>query len=176
MIMNKLQVLAIFIVFFVPLSISQINAQSLYVDVRVGDMDSIEESKYKATGVSILRNSDGDLISVVRVDATRYLDDPIIDKFLESNPDHLVKKGVVGDKKITLYRVEVDHHYPECIEKEFEVPGYNDLCNWYHRAFVTMLGVTDEKYQYTIFRGLNHGFTLKPLDDVITVWHILSKD
>ena len=48
-------------------------------------MDKIGESKYKASGVSVLRNSDGELISVVRVDATRYLDDPIVDKFLNKH-------------------------------------------------------------------------------------------
>ena len=53
-----MHIFLIIMVFFVPIFISQVYAQSLYVDVRVGDMDKIEESKYIASGVSVLRNSD----------------------------------------------------------------------------------------------------------------------
>ena len=39
-----------------------------------------------------------------------------------------------------------------------------------------MLGVNDEKGEsHTIFRGLNHVFTVKSLDNVKTIWHIISK-
>jgi hypothetical protein len=34
-------------------------------------------------------------------------------------------------------------------------------------------GSTDS---YTIFRGLNHGFLVKPLDVVTTYWDIISKN
>ena len=173
--MNKIQVFSICIVFFLPLCISQIHAQSLYVDARVGDMDRIEESKYKASGVTVVRNSNGELVSVIRVDASRYLNDPIVDKFLESEPEFLIKQGIVGEKRVSLFEVEVDYYNPECIEETFQVPGYNDPCNWYHRVFVTMLGITDEKGEsYNAFRGLNHVYTLKTMDDITTIWHILS--
>ena len=164
-------------VFFVPIFISQVYAQSLYVDVTIGDMDKIEESKYKASGVSVLRNSDGELISVVRVDATRYLNDPIVDKFLKSDPDYLIKQGTINGERVSLHEVEVNYYNPECLDRMFEVPGYNDECNWYHRAFVTMLGINDEEGEsYTIFRGLNHVYTIKSLDDVKTTWHIITRN
>jgi hypothetical protein len=39
-----------------------------------------------------------------------------------------------------------------------------------------MLGVNDEKGEtHTIFRGLNHVFTVKSFDDVTTIWHIITK-
>ena len=58
----------------------------------------------------------------------------------------------------------------------FDVIGYKNECAWYHRAYVTMLGVNDEKGEsHTIFRGLNHVFTVKSLDNVKTIWHIISK-
>ena len=116
--------------FFVPIFISQVYAQSLYVDVTVGDMDKIEESKYIASGVSVLRNSDGELISVVRVDATRYLDDPIVDEFLKSDPDYLIKQGTINGQRVSLHEVEVEYYNPECLDRIFDVPGYNDECNW----------------------------------------------
>ena len=174
--MKKIHILLLLMILIVPICISQVYAQSLYVDVTVGDMDKIEESKYRASGISVLRNSDGELISVVRVDATRYLDDPIIDIFLESNPDYLKKQGTINGEKITLHEIKAKYLYPECLEEKFDVSGYDDKCEWYHRAYVTMLGVNDEKGEtYTIFRGLNHVFTVKSFDDVTTIWHIITK-
>ena len=173
--MKKMHIFLIIMVFFVPIFISQVYAQSLYVDVTVGDMDKIGESKYKASGVSVLRNSDGGLISVVRVDAARYFDNPIVDEFLNSNPDFLIKQGTVNGEKVSLHEVNVDYYNPECLPKVFEVPGYDNECDWYHRAFVTMLAVNDDKGEsYTILRGLNHVYTVRSLDDVTTTWHIIT--
>ena len=173
--MNKVYVVFVIMVFVIPISISQVYAQSLYVDARTGDMDKIEESKYRATGVSVLRNSDGELISVVRVDAARYFDNPIVDEFLNSNPDFLIKQGTVNGEKVSLHEVNVYYYNPECLPKVFEVPGYDNECDWYHRAFVTMLAVNDDKGEsYTILRGLNHVYTVRSLDDVTTTWHIIT--
>ena len=175
--MKKMHIFLIIMVFFVPIFISQVYAQSLYLDVIIGDMDKIEESKYIASGVSVLRNSDGELISVVRVDAKRYLNDPIVDKFLKSDPDYLIKQGTIDGQRVSLHEVEIDYYNPECLDRVFDVPGYNDECNWYHRAFVTMLGINDEQGEsYTIFRGLNHVYTVRSLDDITTTWHIITKD
>ena len=175
--MKKIHILILVMVFLIPICISQVYAQSLYVDVTVGDMAKIEKSKYIASGVSILRNSDGGLVSVVRVDATRYLDDPIIDEFLKSNPNYLIKQGTINGKEVKLHEIEAEYSYPKCLEKVFEVVGYNDECHWYHRAYVTMLGINDEKGEsHTIFRGLNHVFTVKALDTLTTTWHIITKD
>ena len=174
--MKIIQILILVMVFLIPICISQVYAQSLYVDVTVGDMDKIEKSKYIASGVSILRNSDGGLVSVVRVDATRYLDDPIIDEFLKSNPNYLIKQGTINGKEVKLHEIEAEYSYPKCLEKVFDVLGYNDECQWYHRAYVTMLGINDEEGEsHTIFRGLNHVFTVKSMDIVTTTWHIITK-
>ena len=44
-----------------------------------------------------------------------------------------------------------------------------------NKAIITMLGITDEKGEsYNAFRGLNHVYTLKTMDDITTIWHILS--
>ena len=174
--MKKIHLLFLVMILVVPICISQVYAQSLYVDVSVGDMDPIEESKYRATGISVLRNSDGGLISVVRVDATRYLNDPVVDRFLKSNPDYLVKQGTINGERVSLHKVEVDSNNPECLTNLYQIPGYSDPCEYYHRAFVTMLGINDEEGEsHTIFRGLNHVYTVKSLDDVTTIWHIITQ-
>ena len=175
--MKKIHVIILVMVLVAPICISQVYAQTLYVDARIGDMDKIGESKYRASGVSVLRNSDGELISVIRVDATRYFNNPVVDRFLNSNPDFLIKQGTVNGEKVSLHEVEIDYFNPECLEKVFDVQGYNEECNWYHRAYVTMLGINDEKGEsHTIFRGLNHVFTVKALDTLTTTWHIITKD
>ena len=176
--MEKIRYFIFVIILLVPVSISTAYAQSLYVDARVGDMNEIDDSKYSATAVSIVRNADGELISVVRIDATRYLADPIVDEFLNSNPDMLIKTGVVDKQKVNLYRTIAEYNNPECLERLFDVSGYDNKCEWYHRAFVTMLGVNkdDTGEKFTIFRGLNHGFVVKPLYDVTTIWDIITKD
>ena len=174
--MKKIHLLFLVMILVVPICISQVYAQSLYVDVSVGDMDPIEESKYRATGISVLRNSDGGLISVVRVDATRYLNDPVVDRFLKSNPDYLVKQGTINGERVSLHKVEVDYNNPECLTNLYQIPGYSDPCEYYHRAFVTMLGINDEEGEsHTIFRGLNHVYTVISLDDVTTIWHIITQ-
>jgi len=174
--MKKIHILLLVTILVIPICVSQVYAQTLYVDSRIGDMDKIDESKYRATGVSILRNSDGELISVVRVDATRYLDDPIVDRFLKSNPDFLIKQGTVNGERVSLHKVEVDYNNPECLTDVFQVPGYSNPCEYYHRAYVTMLGINDDRGEsHTIFRGLNHVYTVKSLDDVTTIWHIITR-
>ena len=171
----KILYIILFLIFTIPFSISIVNAQ-LYVDVSIGDMDDIDESKYRAAGLSVVRNAEGELISVVRVDATRYLDDPIIDEFLKSNPNYLIKQGTINGKEVKLHEIEAEYSYPKCLEKVFDVLGYNDECQWYHRAYVTMLGINDEEGEsHTIFRGLNHVFTVKSMDIVTTTWHIITK-
>tara|TARA_B100000029_G_scaffold13642_1_gene14328 strand:+ start:475 stop:999 length:525 start_codon:yes stop_codon:yes gene_type:complete len=162
----------------IPTFVSVANAQTLYVDASYGDMDKIEESKYKATGLSEVRNANGELLSVIRVDASRYLDHPIVDEFLNSEPKNLVKQGSVNGQKINMYNIIAEYAYPECISELYDVPGYADSCNWYHRSFVSMLGVTDERNgeRYNIFRGLNHAFIVTQLDEVKTFWTIFSRE
>jgi len=174
--MKKIHILLLVMILIVPICISQVYAQTLYVDARVGDMDKIDESKYKVSGVSIVRNSNGELVSVIRFDAARYLNDPIIDVFLKSDPEYLIKQGTINDQKVTLHEVEVEYNNPECLTETFQVPGYSDPCEYYHRAFVTILGINDDKGEsHTIFRGLNHAYTVKSLDDVTTIWHIITR-
>ena len=58
--MKKIHIIILVMVLVIPISISQVYAQTLYTDVKIGDMDKIDKSKYIASGVSILRDSNGD--------------------------------------------------------------------------------------------------------------------
>jgi len=167
----------IFVVLMIPVLVSTVNAQTLEVDVHMGDMKDIEESKYKASGVTISRNAEGELISVVRVDASRYLEHPIIDEYLDTAPSvTLVKKGMLGGDTVTHYRVIAEFTNPVCTERHFQVPGFNDTCNWHHNAFSTLFGITYEDYVYQVFRGLNHNFIVKSGYEVTTYWDVFTRE
>ena len=168
----------IFSVLIIPVLVSTVNAQTLHVDAHIGTLKDIEESKYKASGITTIRNTEGELISVVRVDASRYLDNPIIDQYLISEEPSvsLVKRGMLGADTISHYRVVVDYLNPVCSETLFEIPGFNDECDWYQAVFSTLFMIQDEGIEYQIFRGLNHNFIVKSGYDLTTYWDVFSRD
>ena len=161
---------------FAFVSILSVNAyaQSLYVDAHAGDLKKIDNSKYMASAVSVLRNADGELISVVKTVATRYLDKPVTDEFIDTLP--VMKKGTLNGKNLEMTQVTIDYDYSKCLTEVYEVPGYTEQCNWYHRATVTILGVNAEEESHELFRGLNHSYTVKPSDSVTSFWTIIRTD
>ena len=168
----------IFVVLIIPVLVSTVNAQTLQVDVDLDELKDIEESKYKASGITTIRNIEGELISVVRVDASRYLDDPIIDQYLVTDNPYvsLVKRGMLGADTISHYRVVVDYMNPVCSEGLFDNPGFNDKCDWYQAVFSTLFMIEHEGMEYQMFRGLNHNFIVKSGYDLTTYWDIFSRD
>ena len=76
-----------------------------------------------------------------------------------------------------MKQVEVNYNYEKCITEIYQVPGYADQCNWYHRAYVTSLAINNDKGErFEIFRGLNHSYTIKPSDSVTSFWTIIRSD
>ena len=158
-------------------SIFSVNAfgQSLYVNPDEDNLIKIKDSKYFASSINVLRNSNGDLISVVKTDASKYLPNPITDQFIDTLP--IIKEGIFNAKNIEMRQVEVNYNYEKCITEMYQVPGYADQCNWYHRAYVTSLGINNDKGErFEIFRGLNHSYTVKPSDSVTSFWTIIRSN
>ena len=150
-------------------------AQSLYVNPDEDSLIKIKDSKYFASSINVLRNSNGELISVVKTEASRYLPNPITDQFIDTLP--IMKEGIFNTKNIEMRQVEVNYNYEKCITEMYQVPGYADQCNWYHRAYVTSLGINNDKDErFEIFRGLNHSYTVKPSDSVTSFWTIIRSD
>tara|TARA_B100000686_G_C16548313_1_gene841139 strand:- start:331 stop:849 length:519 start_codon:yes stop_codon:yes gene_type:complete len=159
------------------ISVFSVNAfgQSLYVNPEEDDLIKIKNSKYFASSINVLRNSNGELISVVKTEASRYLPNPITDQFIDTLP--IMKEGVFNSKSVEMRQVEVSYNYEKCITEMYQVPGYTEQCNWYHRAYVTSLGINnDEGERFEIFRGLNHSYTVKPSDLVTSFWTIIRSD
>jgi len=158
-------------------SIFSVNAfgQSLYVNPDEDNLIKIKDSKYFASSINVLRNSNGELISVVKTDASKYLPNPVTDQFIDTLP--IMKEGILNAKNIEMRQVEVNYNYEKCITEIYQVPGYSDQCNWYHRAYVTSLGINNDKGErFEIFRGLNHSYTVKPSDSVTSFWTIIRSD
>ena len=173
--MKKLSLLMILVFGFTVVFVTSANAEVLNVEIdTAGGLKKIDDSKYKATAVSVLRNSDGELVSVIKTTATRYLDKSITDEFIDTLP--VIKKGTLNGKNLEMTQVALDYDYTKCLTELYEVPGYTEQCNWYHRATVTILGVNSEGQTYELFRGLNHSYSVKPLDTVTSYWTIIRSD
>ena len=118
---------------------------------------------------------DGELISVTKTVATSYLEKDVTHNFVDTLP--IVKTGIVNGKNVEMREITVEYNYEKCLTQVFEVPGYDEECAWYHRAFITSLGVRDNLGErYEIFRGLHHSYIVKPSDSVITYWTIIRSD
>ena len=173
--MKKLSLLMILVFGFTVVFVTSANAEVLNVEMdTAGGLKKIDDSKYKASAISVLRNSDGELVSVIKTTATRYLDKSITDDFIDTLP--VMKKGTLNGKNLEMTQVALDYDYTKCLTEMYEVPGYTEQCNWYHRATATILGVNSEGQSYELFRGLNHSYSIKPLDTVTSYWTIIRSD
>ena len=172
--MKNLVVLIVCLSVFSIFSVSAFG-QSLYVNPNDDNLKNIENSKYLASSINVLRNSNGELVSVVKTEASKFLPHPITDQFLDTLP--IVKEGIISERNIQMRQISVDYDYQNCIREMYDVPGYTEQCNWYHRAYVTSLGITnDVGERFEIFRGLNHSYTVKPGDSVTSFWTIITND
>ena len=173
--MKKISLLMILAFGFTVVFVTSANAEVLNVEMdTAGGLKKIDDSKYKASAISVLRNSDGELVSVIKTTATRYLDKSITDDFIDTLP--VMKKGTLNGKNLEMTQVALDYDYTKCLTEMYEVPGYTEQCNWYHRATATILGVNSEGQSYELFRGLNHSYSIKPLDTVTSYWTIIRSD
>ena len=77
--MKKIILVLIFAFGFGYVFVTSADAEILDIEVSTsGDLKKINDSKYKATAISVLRDSDGQLLSVIKTSATRYLDNQLL--------------------------------------------------------------------------------------------------
>ena len=170
--MQKILLSCIIGLSFLTIFSSGVFAQSSYIDRDELEMEKIQNSKYSASNLSVIRNSSGELISVVKTEAGTYLPKSITDKFLDTLS--VMKKGNVNGKNVSMMQAVVEYQYEECLGEIFQVPGYDKQCDWYHRPYITSLAVNDETGErYEIFRGLNHSYLVKPSYSVTDYWTII---
>ena len=124
--MNKIILLTILVFGITFVFVTAAEAQILDIDVHPGDLKKIDDSEYKASAVSVLRNSDGQLVSVIKTTATRYLDKPVTDEFIDTLP--VIKKGTLNGKNLEMTQVAIDYDYAKCLTELYDVPGYTEQC------------------------------------------------
>ena len=128
-----------------------------------------------ASALNVVRDSEGKVISVVETIATRYLSDPITDQYLETL--EVIKRGTINGKDVKMMQVEINLTPGECNSEMKQTSGYISPCNYYNRPFVSSLVVNNGQGEtLEIFRGLNHGYVLKPTDAVTTYWTVITTD
>ena len=128
-----------------------------------------------ASALNVVRDSEGKVISVVETIATRYLSDPITDQYLETL--EVIKRGTINGKDVKMMQVEINLTPGECNSEMKQTSGYISPCNSYNRPFVSCLVVNNGQGEtFEIFRGLNHGYVLKPTDAVTTYWTVITTD
>ena len=86
-------------------------AQSLYVNPDEDNLIKIKDSKYFASSINVLRNSNGELISVVKTEASRYLPNPITDQFIDTLP--IMKEGQFAKVTALKFKKELEERGKE---------------------------------------------------------------
>ena len=122
---------------FTVLFVTSANAEVLNVEIdTAGGLKKIDDSKYKASAISVLRNSDGELVSVIKTTATRYLDKSITDEFIDTLP--VMKKGTLNGKNLEMTQVEVDYDYEKCLTN----------CTMFQDIQNNVIGTTEQLLQF----------------------------
>ena len=134
-------ILFCFVITVIPTYVVIVNAQTLYVDAHLGELKKIEDSKYMASALNVVRDSEGKVISVVETIATRYLSDPITDQYLETL--EVIKRGTINGKDVKMMQVEINLTPGECNSEMKQTSGYISPCNSYNRPFVSSLVVNN---------------------------------
>ena len=119
----------------------------------------IYDSKYIATTEIVLRDSDGNLISITNANAFRYLDDPIVDEFLEAYEiiDVIEKDGKKYElRQMILLENHGEDSYPYSFISYFQL-------------------IVNDTETIEIFRASHHGFAIKSGDVSTITWSILRQ-
>ena len=172
--MGKVIIIIVCLTLFSVFSVSAFG-QTMFLNPSEDSLIEIENSKFTASSINVLRNSNGELVSVVKTDASKYFPAPITDEFFDMLP--VLEEKIIDKEGIEVKQVSVDYDYQKCITETYQIPGYSEQCNWYHRAHVTSLGVTSKIGEpFEIFRGLNHSYIIKPENSVTSFWTIIRSD
>jgi hypothetical protein len=114
----------------------------------------IKDSKYIASALIELRDSNGNLVSTITSQASKYLPEPIVDEFLDQYD--VVKTVNVNGKSYELRQI--------VLTEKHEKDSY---------GFQSKLSVLDDNEKVTIFGGSNHAFLVKSGDVSTITWTVL---
>ena len=174
-ILKKIQIslLILFGLCLIPVTTAYSQMDELIIahEIPFEELEYIEdlEDPHASAYVSI-RNSDGDLVGISHVHASRYLEHPILPLFLEGY--ETIETFSIANQNFEMKKVEMDLPIKEehCLfDREF-FPCY-------YYTFSTALGISyqiDGEYVSKYgFRGLNHAYIAEAGDTIEVVWKVL---
>ena len=150
------------IIFLIPLNVSAISEEA-WQEWLKGDINyrvNIEyENQPHAYGYNLLRNSNGELVGVIHVTASQYLEHPIFYAFLNEQPviQNVTIEGTQYEMKVMEYEKNI--HQASCFDQKGIGQGnVHDRCFYYW--FTTNLDATfeveNQKHRITAFSGTNN--------------------
>ena len=166
-----------FLILFISCLIPITTAHSQMDDLLTATQVPYEELKYveklsdpHGSAYVTIRNSNGELVGISHVHASRYLDHPIVPLFLDRH--ETVERFSIENQSFEMKNVELNLPV-----KEQHCLFYRESMPCYYYTFVTALGISysiDEEYfsKYG-FRGLNHAYIAEAGDTLEVVWKIL---
>ena len=166
------------IIFLIPLNASALTEEMLQeLLLSCCELVLIEDKNQPhAYGYNLLRNSNGELVGVIHVTASQYLDNPLFDAFLNEQPviENVTIEGT--QFAVSVFQKEVNNHPAFCFDQKGMGQGnIHDLCFFY--TFTSKLDasfeVKNQKHRITAFSGLHHGFLTEGGDRINMNWTAL---
>ena len=168
------------IIFLIPLNASALTDEALQewvAEISGMELTSIEyENQPHASAYVTLRNSNAELVGVIHITASQYLDHPIFYAYLNEQPvvENVTIEGT--QYEMSVIPVGFNIHPTFCFDQAGMGQGnIHDLCFFY--TFTSKLDasfeVKNQKHSMTAFSGLHHGFLTEGGDRINMNWTAL---
>ena len=168
----SLLVLFVFCLIPVTTAYSQMDQFITAAQIPFEELESIEDLEDpQASAYVTIRNSNGDLVGISHIHASKYLKHPILPLFLDG---YETKKTISIENQVyEMKKVELDLPI-----KEVHCLFDREFFPCYYYTFSTALGISyqiDEEYVSKYgFRGLNHAYIAEAGDTIEVIWKVLS--
>ena len=174
-IMKNFQVVLLILFVFCLIPVSSAYSQETQpkdaVQISFQDLEYIEDSEDPhASAYVTIRNSDGELVGISHVHATRHLESTILALFFEVY--ETIETLSIENQVFEMKQV---HIYSPISEQDCMF--YREFLPCYYYSFATALGISyeiaGELFVNHAFRGLNHAYIAEEQDTVEVVWMVL---
>ena len=166
------------IIFLIPLNASALTEEMLQEWLlSCCELVWIEDKNQPhAYGYNLLRNSNGELVGVIHVTASQYLDNPLFGAILNEQPviENVTIEGTQFAISTTEFRGKVTNG-GSFDQKGMGQGDVNGKCFFY--TFMTKLDATftanNLMHRVTAFSGLHHGYLSEAGDRISVSWTTL---
>ena len=144
--------------------LAQIPFEPLLADIE--DLGDPQASAYLK-----IRNSDGQLVGVVPVTATNYLDHPILPYFLENF--QTVEMVTKGEQAFEMKKIHVGDFYVQNEQCKYDRGFFPCFYYSFSTTMTMVFMVEGTQYQKDAFFGLTHSYIAEEQDTIEAIWTVL---